>query len=258
MKALYDDIGSGYDNTRSADPEITRRLVQHLQLKSGLVLDVACGSGNYSIAMEKMGFETWGSDISHEMIEVAKSKSDTVNWMQSDVTEMPFDKEQFDGATCILAIHHFHSLEQSFKEVWRVLKSGSRFVLFTSLPEQMENYWLNSYFPKIMNRSLEQMPNRKELKESLKSAGFKIIGMESFIVEPNLKDFFLYSGKYRPEIYLDPNVRKGISSFATATNEEIEEGLIELSNDLKNNEFVKRTEDYISELGDYLFVISEK
>lgn len=202
MKPLYDDIGNGYDTNRKADPEIARRIFHHLQMKSGLVLDVACGTGNYSIALEKMGLNIWGVDISNEMIEVARSKADSINWIQSDVMGMPYNDQQFDGATCILAIHHFPSLEQSFKEIYRVLKSGSRFVIFTSLPEQMRNYWLNSYFPEIMKRSSEQMPGLIELKQSLKNAGFKIIGMESFIVEPNLQDFFLYSGKYQPEIYL--------------------------------------------------------
>lgn len=258
MKPLYNDIGKGYDTTRKADPEIARRLFHHLQLKSELVLDVACGTGNYTIAMQEMGLKMWGTDISNEMLKVAQSKSTILNWIQSDVMKMPFSDNQFEGATCTLAIHHFSNLEQSFNEVSRILKNRSRFVIFTSLPEQMEKYWLNLYFPEIMKRSIEQMPNLNIIKKSLEKAGFKIIGTETFMTEPNLQDFFLYSGKYRPEIYLDSNIRKGISSFATANEFEINQGLIELSKDLMNNEFEYKTKDFISEYGDYLFVVSEK
>lgn len=58
--------------------------------------------------------------------------------------------------------------------------------------------------------------------------------------------------------YIDPKVRKGISSFATATNEEMEEGLLKLSNDVNKKEFTQKTRNYSSETGDYLFVVSEK
>jgi hypothetical protein len=48
-------------------------------------------------------------------------------------------------------------------------------------------------------------------------AGFKNIIQETFFVTNDLQYLFLQSGKYRPEIYFDKNVRDGISSFQLAT-----------------------------------------
>jgi SAM-dependent methyltransferase len=39
------------------------------------ILDVACGTGNYTFIFAKRGYKTTGIDISREMIEVAKSKA---------------------------------------------------------------------------------------------------------------------------------------------------------------------------------------
>lgn len=69
---------------------------------------------------------------------VCYKKEPRINWFSGDVEKLPFSSGQFKGATCILAIHHFKDLHKSFKEVYRVLDAGSRFVIFTSSPEQME------------------------------------------------------------------------------------------------------------------------
>lgn len=259
MAALYDKIGGNYDTTRKADPEITRRLYHHLQMKDGKeVLDLACGTGNYTIALAQLGVQVTGVDISREMISSAREKASTVEWQLGDVEALPFQSHHFQGATCILAIHHFNDIYQSFNEVHRVLMPGSRFVIFTSSPEQMKRYWLNEYFPEMMNKSMEQMPSLEEVNQALIAAGFKIIGNESFLIQPDLIDFFLYSGKYQPEMYLDEGVRNGISSFASVvTADEVQQGLRRLQEDLNNSVFEQRTKNYYSDLGDYAFVIAE-
>lgn len=116
------------------------------------ILDVACGTGNYSVALSKLGLNVTGVDISAEMVRQAKQKSLEIQWDISDVNNLPYDNRTFNGATCILAIHHFNDLIMPFQEIHRVMNSG-RFVIFTSSPEQMESYWLTEYFPKAIELS---------------------------------------------------------------------------------------------------------
>lgn len=259
MTSLYDNIGLGYDTTRKADPEITRRLRNHLHVSNGSkILDIACGTGNYTVALENTGLSMTGIDISNEMIIKARGKSKTINWEVADVKKFPYENNVFEGVTCILAIHHFDDLLIPFREVFRVLDKG-RFVIFTSSPEQMNNYWLKEYFPKAIQVSSNQMPNVAEVSEILKTAGFHIIGCETFLVQPNLVDFFLYSGKYEPNMYLDEKVRSGISTFANlASKEEIEEGCNRLKKDIETKKVEEILNKYSSYLGDYVFIIAEK
>ncbi|MGP4078514.1 class I SAM-dependent methyltransferase [Pseudalkalibacillus sp. R45] len=75
MVALYDHIGLNYDTTRKADSEITRRLRNHLQVPNGSkVLDIACGTGNYTVALENTGLNMTGCDLSYEMLQQAISQ----------------------------------------------------------------------------------------------------------------------------------------------------------------------------------------
>jgi ubiquinone/menaquinone biosynthesis C-methylase UbiE len=259
-KPIYDDIGLGYDTTRKADPEITRRLQNHLQVfDKRPVIDLACGSGNYTLALHNFGLNIGGVDISKQMIESARQKTNEIDWYLSNVENLPFIDCQFSGGICILAIHHFRNLGASFREIYRILSDGSRFVIFTASPEQMQKYWLNDYFPEMMNKSISQMPSTAEVENALLGSGFQILGYENFMIQPNLQDFFLYSGKYQPEIYLKPVVRNGISSFAAlAGDDEVKEGIKKLEGDIRSGAFKQKLKRYISDLGDYLFVVAEK
>ncbi|WP_199900107.1 class I SAM-dependent methyltransferase [Caldalkalibacillus mannanilyticus] len=146
MEVLYNHIGKNYDVTRQADLEIVNCLKRHLQVEEGLVLDVACGTGNYTVALKNAGLDMVGVDVSDEMIRQAQEKMKEINWNIADVKKLPFSSRTFKGATCILAIHHFDHLVEAFQEVYRVIDEG-RFVIFTSSPEQMDRYWLKEYFP---------------------------------------------------------------------------------------------------------------
>ncbi|NRF89833.1 class I SAM-dependent methyltransferase [Paenibacillus frigoriresistens] len=257
---LYDVIGIEYDTSRKADPQITQRLNNHLQVtENSRILDVACGTGNYTIALSQMGLEMTGTDISEEMLQTARKKASQITWDKADVINLPYFDGEFSGATCILAIHHFQDLLKSFQQVYRVLSNGGRFVLFTSTPEQMERYWLKEYFPDAIMKSCSQMPEVSLVIEQLKQAGFKIVGLETFLIQPNLQDFFLYSGKYKPSIYLNPNVRAGISTFANlASAQEVHDGCSRLHKDIESGAIQEVMDQYSSELGDYMFVVAEK
>lgn len=260
MSETYDKIGFTYDTTRKADPEITRRLYNHLQLDVGsAVIDIGCGTGNYTIALKQMGLEMTGVDISSIMIESGRIKAPEIPWVKSDASILPFEDTLFNGAISTLVIHHYEELERPFKEALRVLEKGTRFVIFTSSPKQMQNYWLVEYFPKAMEASCVQMPSVETVTDALRNVGFSIVGTETFLVQPDLQDFFLYSGKYKPELYLDPSVRKGISTFASlAMEEEVRNGCQRLRHDIDSGKINDILTKYSSIEGDYMFIVASK
>ncbi|MEP6792826.1 MAG: class I SAM-dependent methyltransferase [Saprospiraceae bacterium] len=256
----YDNIGLCYNKTRQADPHLHDRIYSLLSpdLK-GQYLDIGCGTGNYTIPLSEKGLNFIGVDPSEVMLNEAKSKSHKIEWMTGSVESLPFAESIFDGAIATLTVHHWNNIKTGFKELYRVLKSGSRIVLFTSSPEQMAGYWLNHYFPIVMQRSIEKMPSVVSVISALEAAGFTRTATEIYAVRDDLIDLFLQSGKNRPEIYFDPAVRLGISTFASlATEKEIEDGLQKLRYDLDNNLFEAIKKKYDNDLGDYLFIVAEK
>jgi ubiquinone/menaquinone biosynthesis C-methylase UbiE len=256
----YDIIGKGYNTTRKADAFMAQRFFEYLSpAKNGSVLDVGCGTGNYAIALHEKGLHITGIDPSAEMLNMAKSKTNKINWHSGKAEQLQFNNQTFDGALACLTIHHWKNLTEGLTELGRVLKTGSPLVIFTSTPQQMEGYWLNHYFPKMLTASIVPMPSYENIESNLNQAGFKITATENYFIREGHEDLFLQAGKHRPEIYLDPNVQKGISSFASFSNtEEKQRGLQQLSEDIKTGKIKQVIADYENTLGDYMFIVAQK
>ncbi len=256
MTAIYDRIGDDYDTTRRADPVIVEQLKDLLGVqRDKRYLDVACGTGNYTAEISRAGGIWHAFDQSKRMLHEARPKSNLVEWDQFDVEHLGYESEQFDGAMCSLAIHHFPSLTRAFSEVARVLRSRARLVVFTAIPEQMRSYWLCHYFPVMMEKSCEQMPAFEDIEGSLLKGGLTLDVKRPFFISRELQDSFLYSGKQRPEMYLSEKVRNGISSFRNfCTRAELRRGLGELQADIASGAISEIIDGCRNPLGDYLFV----
>ena len=77
--ALYDKIGSDYDKSRHADSFIAGRLYSFLEpLPYSGYLDIACGTGNYTIALGNMGLQICGIDRSMRMLNIARQKNSSI------------------------------------------------------------------------------------------------------------------------------------------------------------------------------------
>jgi len=258
--ALYDTIGRTYDATRRADPDITRCLARLLNLQPAAnYLDVGCGTGNYTVALQNLGARMHGLELTSTMLAKARVKSDRVQWIQGNAEALPFPDRCFEGAIATVTIHHWKNPRLGFEEVFRVLRSG-RLVIFTGDHAQMNGYWLREYFPNAIAAALKQMPAAGAVVEHLGLAGFTDVKTEAWEVPREIQDWFLYAGKYQPEIYLDPNVRAGISFFAQGicTPEETDAGCAKLKADIKSGRIAEVTEKYHHNLGDYLFVIATR
>lgn len=256
---LYDDIGVGYDATRRADPYIAGRLWHYLEVKEeGVYLDVACGTGNYTTFLAHQGGTWHGIDQSRQMVQSARQKSSGVGWCQGDAAALPFKDGTFSAVFITCAIHHFASLTEVLAQVYRVMAPG-RLVIFTTTPEQTGSYWLCEYFPEAIRKSVDQLPALDEVESALLQAGFRLDATEPYEVQPDLQDFFLYSGKFRPEMYLDEAVRQGISTFAVlADAAEVEAGCQRLRADIDSGRIDQVRQAYQHSEGDYLFVVAVK
>lgn len=260
MDIKYDKIGTSYNSTRKADPYLTERLLYHLQPKSDkLYLDIGCGTGNYTITLADKGFRFIGLEPSDKMLNEAKLRNLDISWLQGIAEQIPADDKSIDGIIGTLTIHHWTDLRKAFLEINRVLKDDGKFVLFTASPEQMEGYWLNHYFPKMLQSSIEQMPSLADIQDAIGQTELEITKMEKYFIKDDLKDCFLYVGKNNPDLYFDESIRHGISSFSSLANiKEVKQGLSNLKNDIDNRIFEKIREQYSNELGDYLFITIDK
>ena len=86
--------------------------------KSGKVLDIGSGSGQFSQYIAKKGFSAVGIDYSQEMIEIARIKVPEVEFRYMDMRNLEFNENSFDGLLSAYSLIHIPS-----EDIPKTLKS---------------------------------------------------------------------------------------------------------------------------------------
>jgi len=104
------------------------RVLAAADVKSGQhVVDIACGTGALAIAVSKKvapNGETVGIDINEGMLDIARSKSFSVEWINAPAEALPFNDEHFDCVVSQFGLMYFENQESAIREMMRVLKPG--------------------------------------------------------------------------------------------------------------------------------------
>lgn len=97
-----------------------------------LVLDVATGTGDLAIAVQKgTGAEVVGLDLSQQMLNVGIDKIKKINLNQKismqkgDAENLPFEDNKFDAVSVAFGVRNFENLEKGLAELRRVVKENS-------------------------------------------------------------------------------------------------------------------------------------
>jgi ubiquinone/menaquinone biosynthesis C-methylase UbiE len=94
------------------------------------VADLGCGSGAFTDLVARAGYSVVGLDLSPKLVEVGRAKYPGLELVEGDLENLPFASESFDGALLAGVVHHFPDPSRCAAEVFRVLRSGGRFVAF--------------------------------------------------------------------------------------------------------------------------------
>jgi demethylmenaquinone methyltransferase/2-methoxy-6-polyprenyl-1,4-benzoquinol methylase len=132
VRDMFDRIAPVYDfmnraMTLGLDTRWRRLTVAAAVRPGDRVLDVCCGTGDLALASSEAGGHVVGLDFSEKMLARARNKSDAVDWVRGDATDMPFADGEFDAVTVGFGIRNLDDLEGGLAEIARVLRSGGRF-----------------------------------------------------------------------------------------------------------------------------------
>ncbi|MBF0504537.1 MAG: class I SAM-dependent methyltransferase [Candidatus Omnitrophica bacterium] len=163
----------------------------------GMIADLGCGDGDYSIALTNMGFKVTACDL-----DAARFKhKDKINFKVCDMTRpLPFETASFDYVILAEVIEHLRNPYQVLQELGRILKPGGKMVLSTpnilSLKSRMrflfEGCWEyfreppleNSKNPKAVIFNLHLIPWRyHELEYLLLDSHFEVQAVATSIYE---------------------------------------------------------------------------
>ena len=101
-------------------------VLEAANVKSGhQVIDVACGTGALAIAVsEYVGPKgaTVGIDINDGMLNIARSRSSSVEWLNAPAEALPFNDGQFNCVVSQFGLMYFENQASAIREMMRVLQ----------------------------------------------------------------------------------------------------------------------------------------
>jgi len=161
--------------------------------KPSSVLDVATGSGDLALSIEKgsPGSRVVGADFCRPMLEVAHRKG-LAELVEADGMNLPFTDATFDVVTAAFGLRNMASWEKGLSEMARVLKPGGHLLILDfSLPtipvvRPLYRAYLHYVLPimaglvtgrkdayEYLGVSIEQFPSGSAMTTLIESCGFR-------------------------------------------------------------------------------------
>ena len=195
--AIFDKEALDYDQWYNSklgslvDKVETELAFKLLKPEKGMkILDVGCGTGNFSIKLAEMGCKVVSIDISEEMLNTARSKVREgldIEFNLMDAYDIKFDDEEFDGVISMAAFEFIYEPQKTYKEMYRVLKKGGNLLIGTI---NKDSKWGEFYLSKeVQENSVFKYADFKSL-EDLKGLGEReaISSGECLFISPDEKE----------------------------------------------------------------------
>jgi SAM-dependent methyltransferase len=231
-RPIYDSgIGRSYGAARRTDPRIAAAIDEALG-DARNVLNVGAGTGSY----EPVGREVVAVDPSEVMIGQRPTGSPPA--FVGEAEDLPFFDDSFDAVMAVFSDHHWSDRAAGMREMLRVARK--RVVLVNMDPAWAERYWLvRDYLRCFMDLVPEPYRESGHWAAELESLLGKI-DVTPVPVPHDCRDGFFQAYWRRPEAYLEPRVREGISVFHTLPAAEVGAAIEQLQRDLDDGSWDAR------------------
>jgi ubiquinone/menaquinone biosynthesis C-methylase UbiE len=190
-RPLFGRVAKGVFGPGMSDERRIARLLLGLSPGDG-VLDVACGTGNFSRDFARsVGPDglVVGIDVSQTMLRRAVADTremglEQVAYVRGDAQELPFLDQSFDAVCCFAAFHLFPDPMAALDRMTEVLTPGGRLALFTSVRGRSAP--LRSAESLVAMRTGARLFEQRELVTALERRGFveirqRVTGVTQFV-----------------------------------------------------------------------------
>jgi demethylmenaquinone methyltransferase/2-methoxy-6-polyprenyl-1,4-benzoquinol methylase len=162
---------------------------------SALVLDVACGTGDLSIELQRDAkAKVIGTDFCRPMLTVAQEKTLKVPFVEADAMKLSFASNSFDAITIAFGLRNLSNFRDGLVELQRVLKPGGKLVVLEFSAPVVPGFRgaFRFYFSHILPRigglisgergayeylpdSVSKFPDQKALAKLMQEVGFESV-----------------------------------------------------------------------------------
>jgi SAM-dependent methyltransferase len=231
VSQLYDTIGRTYAATRCTEPRIAAQIWVALG-DARTVLNVGAGTGSYEPADRDV------TAVEPSATMRAQRPAGSARCVGAVAERLPFADQLFDAAMAVLSDHHWPDPVGGLREMRRVAR---RVVVFQFDAAWADRFWLTrDYLPECLQLIRWRRPT---LAERAQAIGAR---MEPVPVPWDCADGFFYAYWRRPERYLEPEVRRGISVFPALGPEAEQRMVTALREDLESGRWTARNHDIVA------------
>jgi demethylmenaquinone methyltransferase/2-methoxy-6-polyprenyl-1,4-benzoquinol methylase len=195
VRAMFDRIAGVYDRMNSVmtagmHHAWRERAVDLARVGPGSrALDVATGTGDLAIALQRRGADVVGQDFSDGMLDLARRKAPELRFEQGDALSLPYGDGEFDAVTVGFGARNFADLARGLREMTRVAKPGGRVVVLEITTPQRPplswffRLWFDRVVPALgrlagdpdaynyLPSSVRRFPGPRDLAAELAAAG---------------------------------------------------------------------------------------
>ena len=175
---------------------VVRTVASNLQATDACILDVACGTGDLSVALaEGLKAQVVGLDFCRPMLDIAAVKSSdrglTIPFVEGDALKLPFRECSFDAVSIAFGLRNLASFEGGLSELFRILRPGGTVAVleFSTPRTPILRTLFRVYFTKVLPLlggllsgsksayeylpdSVSRFPDQASLAALLQQAGF--------------------------------------------------------------------------------------
>jgi demethylmenaquinone methyltransferase/2-methoxy-6-polyprenyl-1,4-benzoquinol methylase len=199
VRQLFSEIAPTYDwfnnlNSAGSHHRWRKEAVAMLGLKGDeWALDLCCGTGDFVRALESSlpHSHIIGIDNCAPMLDLARQKFPDVQFEEGDACQLPFEDQRFDVVTVGWGIRNTYDIDLAHREIFRVLKSGGRFVSvdmalpknrFIRIGRNLYSRWVIPFIGRLLRKpaeytylgeSTDRFLSREQLAISMRKAGFE-------------------------------------------------------------------------------------
>ena len=160
----YEEISKIYDDVRAGDVTLINQFLNELpSMGPVIVLDLGCGTGNYTDLFQKVtqehDYRFYGVDPSEGMLSKARQKNAFVTYQVGTAEQIPFQDNFFDFVYMTDVIHHVSDTHKMFAEIHRVIKAGGKMCIVTQSHKQIVKRPIARFFPGTVQADKGRYPD---------------------------------------------------------------------------------------------------
>jgi demethylmenaquinone methyltransferase/2-methoxy-6-polyprenyl-1,4-benzoquinol methylase len=185
--SLFNKVAHRYDAI--VGPFSLDKIIEHLPLNAnGLLLDLGGGTGRVAEKLVNLVNECFVLDLSYEMLNQAKNKSNGFSLIQATSAQVPFRTKSLNQIFLNDSLHHIREQQETINECYRLLKPNGQLIIREFDKSNFINIFLRIGEALLMFRSKFLSP--KELASMCEQAGFK-----TSWIKPDKRTFILIAKK---------------------------------------------------------------